>query len=172
LHWYYSKISRDQINEQRRRVALDEKLRAEIQAREQALAELARQAQLQEPDFAWLHNLTSLPVEEVQACLAADETLIEYYFDADELKVFLIDRESVTVTRGAGTRDELKELLSELALSKSRSSATGRLFRGASGTFAREHQSLFARIVSGALCADCRAGSGTEVDHHSFRPVA
>jgi CHAT domain-containing protein/tetratricopeptide (TPR) repeat protein len=114
LHWYYSKISRDENNEQRRRVALDEKLRAEIQSREQALAELARQAQLQEPDFAWQHNLTSLPVEEVQAVLADDETLIEYYFDADELKIFLIDRESVTVTCGAGTRDQLKELTSEL----------------------------------------------------------
>src|SRR5204863_10036728 len=114
LHWYYSKIGRDGNNEQRRRVVPDEKLRAEIQAREQALAELARQAQLQEPNVAWLHNLTSLPVGEVQAVLAHDETLIEYYFDADELKIFLIDRESVTVTQGAGTRGELKELLSEL----------------------------------------------------------
>jgi CHAT domain-containing protein len=114
LHWYYSKISREGTNEQRRRVALDDKLRAEIQSREQALARLARRAQLQEPDFAWLHNLTSLPVEEVQAVLAADETLIEYYFDADELKIFLLDRESVTVTRGAGTREELRELTSEL----------------------------------------------------------
>jgi CHAT domain-containing protein/tetratricopeptide (TPR) repeat protein len=114
LHWYYSRISRDETNEQRRRLALDDKLRAEIRSREQALAELARQAQLQEPDFAWLHNLNSFPVEAAQAVLAADETLVEYYFDADELKIFLIERQSVTIAQGSGTRDELKELISEL----------------------------------------------------------
>ncbi|MBI1766281.1 MAG: CHAT domain-containing protein [Acidobacteria bacterium] len=156
LHWYYSKLSRNDANDQRRRLALDERLRTEIQTRELALTELARQAQVHDPDFDWLHNLAGLSVSEVQAVLAADEALIEYYFDEEELKIFVIDRQSATVAHSPGQRGALKELIAELKFQFEKfnygtayfSTHQEQLLRSLNACLHELHQALFAPVAA------------------------
>jgi CHAT domain-containing protein len=114
LHWFSSKVSKNETSGQRRLMPLNNQLREEIRMREQALAELARQAQIHDPSFVSLNNSTGLEVTELRDALAEDEIVIEYYFDGEELKIFLIGRNELRVLESAYSRDEVKGLVSEL----------------------------------------------------------
>ena len=155
LHWYYSAVNQTETRDQRRRLVLPDTLRAEIQTREQALAELARQAQLRDPHFDWLHNLAGVTVPELQAVLAADEALIEYYFDGDELKIFVIDRDDVTVSKGGRPRGELQDLVFELKFQIEKfgygaayfSAHHAQLLESAQGVLRELYEALFASVA-------------------------
>jgi CHAT domain-containing protein len=114
LHWYYSKTTQYEANGQSRLMMIDRKLMEEIGSRERALVELARQAQINDPHFVWLRNSSGLEVTELRDALADDETVIEYYFDRDELKIFVINRRELHVVESAYSREEIKALVLEL----------------------------------------------------------
>lgn len=114
LHWYYSKVNQNETGGKSRLLAVDEKLREEIRQRESALIELTKQAQLQDPDFVWLRNVSGLRVEELRAALAADEAVIEYYLNEDRLTIFLVDAHDMRVIQTTTPRAELKQLIFEL----------------------------------------------------------
>ena len=114
LHWYSSKTAQHEMNGLSRLAPVDHKLRNEINARELALADLARQGQIRDPHFVWLRDSAGLGVAELREALAADEAVIEYYLDAEELKIFVVGKDDLCVVESAYSRDELKSLIWEL----------------------------------------------------------
>ncbi len=114
LHWYCSKTIQHDANDKSRLLATDDKLREEINVRERALADLAREAQIRDHRFVWLQNCAGLAAEELREALADDETVIEYYLDAEGVKIFVISRRELRVVESPCSRKELRELIVEL----------------------------------------------------------
>jgi tetratricopeptide (TPR) repeat protein len=114
LHWYYSKATLHEGVEKTRHLGLDRNVLQEIHIRENALVDLVREAQLQDADFALLRSDCGITVADLRANIAPDEVVIEYYFDCDELKIFVIDHENLFVVESDYKRHELKELILEL----------------------------------------------------------
>lgn len=114
LHWYYSRVSQSETEGKSRRIEISEQLNREISQRERALAEVVRQAQIQDADFVWLRGLSGMTVSEVHAVLAADETVIEYYLTRDELFIFIIDHHRFEVFHQPVRMAELRNLILEL----------------------------------------------------------
>jgi CHAT domain-containing protein/tetratricopeptide (TPR) repeat protein len=114
LHWFYSRISQFEAEGKSRRLGVDQQLQHEISSRERALSEVVRQAQILDSDFAWMQNPSGMTINELRAILKPDETVIEYYFDGDDLKIFVIDHAQFRVIDSRGRRTELKELILEL----------------------------------------------------------
>ena len=114
LNWFYSKRGLSESAVDVRHQSLDPKVMQEISVRENALAELVRQAQLQDPDFVWLPSEGGMTVTELRSVLAPDETVIEYYFDEDTLKIFVIDQDNLHVANSQYSRQELNDLVLEL----------------------------------------------------------
>src|SRR5262249_29996356 len=107
LNWFYSKRARCEAAVDTRRLSLDPKVMEEIDAREKALGELVRQAQLQDPDFVWLRTEGGMTVAELRSVLAPDETVIEYYFDDESLKIFVIDQKHLHVVQSHFSVEDL-----------------------------------------------------------------
>ena len=114
LHWFYSKANLNEVNGKSRQAGAQQQLRSEIQQRERALAEVARQAQLQDPAFRWLRNVAGITADELREVLAADESLIEYYFDGEQLAIFVIDRAGLRTARSPITRQQLRAAIQRL----------------------------------------------------------
>ncbi|MGH9844440.1 MAG: CHAT domain-containing protein [Blastocatellia bacterium] len=114
LHWYCGKTTQFEMNGKSRLLPADLKLREEINAREQALAGLARQAQMQDRRFVWLRDSAGLTVTELREALAGDEVVIEYYLDAEGLKIFVVGQNDLHVVESAYSREEVKSLILEL----------------------------------------------------------
>lgn len=113
LHWFYSKVHQQEVSEKSQPNG-DLNLLEEIRVRERALVEVARLVQMQSPGFFWLRNVSGMLVEEVRGALAEDETVIEYYFDGEHLKIFVVDHDQLEVVHTPFLRKELKELVLEL----------------------------------------------------------
>ena len=114
LHWFYSKVNQHETSPKSRLLTVDQNLRAEISSRENALSEVARQAQIQAPDFVWLQSSSGMTITELRSTLADDEAVIEYCFDDNDLKIFAIDKNNLYVKQSACGRDEIKQLILEL----------------------------------------------------------
>jgi CHAT domain-containing protein len=62
--------------------------------------QLARHAiQSATPELSSLVTVTSVPSEELKSLVAADETLIEYYYQGKDLYAFILDRERLLAVR-------------------------------------------------------------------------
>jgi CHAT domain-containing protein/tetratricopeptide (TPR) repeat protein len=167
LHWYYSRVNQSEAGEGSRRLnnahpghspndhSGGERLGAEVAARERALSDVARRAQLHDPHFVRLRDVAGLTVAELRAALGADETVVEYYFDADELKIFVIDRERLRVVDSPCRRAQLKTLVLELKFQLEKfqygpayaAAHAGRLIESANACLRELHAALFAPIA-------------------------
>jgi CHAT domain-containing protein/tetratricopeptide (TPR) repeat protein len=155
LRWFYSRVSQSEL-EGRRRLAFNRQtLQGEIRAREQELTELTRLAQLHDPRFVWLENVAGMTVAELREALADDEAVIEYYFDGDELKIFVVDRVALRVIDAPCHRGQLKELILRLKfqLEKFHYGATylaahgARLLESANACLGELYRALFAPVA-------------------------
>ena len=114
LHWYYGKVSGAETRGLVRLLGADRGLREEILRCETALANVARQLQTRDPNFVWLQQSGGMNVEDLRGVLAEDEAVIEYYFDAERLKIFVIDRHQMQVVSGERGLPEISELIQRL----------------------------------------------------------
>jgi CHAT domain-containing protein/tetratricopeptide (TPR) repeat protein len=114
LHWYCNKTTQHEASGDSRLQAMDGRLREEISARERALTRLAREAQIRDRSFVWLQDSAGLAAAELREALTRDETVIEYYLDADGVKIFVINRCELRVVESACSRKELKAMILEL----------------------------------------------------------
>lgn len=82
-----------------------------------AARDATRQLREQSPELASLVSVTALSAREVQALVPADETLVEYFRDGDELIAFVVTRASLGVVRldGRGLPAELARFRREVA---------------------------------------------------------
>jgi CHAT domain-containing protein len=73
------------------------------------------------PEVASLVSVSSTPIEEIQARIPADETLVEYYYDDSSLFIFLLSRQGLQVLRTdtVGLDAEVKALRDVIAAPKS-----------------------------------------------------
>ena len=155
LHWFYSRVSQRELGGQSRRSSAESNLQEEINAREQALADVVRRAQVHDPNFVILRNVAGLTVRELQESLDKDETVIEYYFDAGELKIFVIDRERLRVADAPVGRTQLKTLVLELKFQLEKfqygaayiSAHAERLLTGVNECLRELHRALFAPVA-------------------------
>src|SRR5262249_28422400 len=116
LNWFYTKMDRPEIAVNTRHLSLDATVMQEIRIREKALAELVREAQLQDAEFLRLRTESGMTVAELRSVLAPDETVIEYYFDEESLKIFVIDQENLEVVESQFSPRDLNSLMLQLAL--------------------------------------------------------
>ena len=116
LHWYYSKVHQRELDGKQLPVADQKNLHEEIRVRERQLVEMTRLVQMRDPNFFWLRNVSGMLIDELRSNLAADEAVIEYYFDGDDLVIFVIDQGQFRVIRGLDQRQNLKDLILELKL--------------------------------------------------------
>lgn len=114
LHWYYSKVGNAETQTQSRLVGVDLRLQADLMQCERALAEVTRQLQTSDTDFLWLQQSGGMTVQELREVLAADEIVIEYYFDGDDVKIFVIDRQAMNVFDSVSNVAEISELIQTL----------------------------------------------------------
>ncbi|MEK7829847.1 MAG: CHAT domain-containing protein, partial [Acidobacteriota bacterium] len=114
LHWYYSKVGNAETQTKSRLAGTDIRLQADLLQCERALAEVTRQLQTSDTDFLWLRQSGGMTVRELRAILAADETVIEYYFDGDEVKIFVIDHQAMNVVGSGCGVGEISELIQTL----------------------------------------------------------
>jgi len=114
LNWYYSRVHQQDGSEKSRLQGGDRSLLEQIKVRERALVEVAHLVQLQTPGFFQLRDVSGMPVDDLRTALAEDETVIEYYFDGDDLKIFVIDHAQLLVVQSKWRRQELKNLVLEL----------------------------------------------------------
>ncbi|MDX2032207.1 MAG: CHAT domain-containing tetratricopeptide repeat protein [Blastocatellia bacterium] len=113
LHWYYSKAGQRDTNEKSRLVTSDRALQLEITRRERELANVARIVQIRDPHFAWQENATGMTVGELRVHLAPEETVVEYYFDEERLRIFVIDGDRLHVVSSPFDKSQLRELIFE-----------------------------------------------------------
>lgn len=114
LHWFYSKVHQRELDGKQLAIADQKNLHEEIKVRERALVEMTRLVQMRDPGFFWLRNVSGMLVDELRSYLAPDEAVIEYYFDGDDLIIFVVDGEQLRVVRGPMGRQELRGLILEL----------------------------------------------------------
>ncbi len=114
LHWFYSKANHRDTSEKSRRLTSDRVLRHEISRRESELAKVVRAAQIRDPHFAWQERVAGMTVEDLRACLVPGEVVVEYYFDGDELRIFVIDDARLEVVASACGKAQLREMVFEL----------------------------------------------------------
>lgn len=114
LHWHYSKVSSAEIQGESRLLDVGERSPEEITRCERALAEVTRQLQAADPDFVLLERSGGMTVEDLRAILAPDEVVIEYYFDDERLKIFVIDRAGLRRVSDGCNRQEISEQIQQL----------------------------------------------------------
>jgi tetratricopeptide (TPR) repeat protein len=90
LNGLYSRLS--QPGSTTGRSVPNEALRESIRERERKMVELLRRAASEEEPWAALEARPGADISEVQALLAEDETLIEYYTIRDRFCAFVVDR--------------------------------------------------------------------------------
>jgi CHAT domain-containing protein/tetratricopeptide (TPR) repeat protein len=156
LHWFYSRASQSEGTPNNRLLIKDEKLRTEILTRERMLLQLTRQAQIQDAKFGWLENIGGLKIEELRALLAADETVIEYYFDDEALQVFVIDPQQMHVISSPVGRNEIRQMVVALKFQLEKfqygkpyvTAHERRLLQGTNNCLQKLWQALFAPVAA------------------------
>lgn len=114
LHWLHARVRDSQARTNNRSVLFEQDLQSEIRAKERALAELARRAQVHDPAFNVLQGAGGLPAAELRKVLNAGEILIEYYADKGNLMAFVVDHSAVDVIHLPGTLADIRELATEM----------------------------------------------------------
>ena len=114
LHWHYSKEDRNESPDRGFRLNGERMPRREILECERELGEVTRQLQSLDPGFARLQHNEGLTVAELRALLRPDEVVLEYYFDGDRLKIFVIDREQLRVVDSGPRQSEIGEAIQRL----------------------------------------------------------
>lgn len=113
LLWFYNKANLHDAGDKSRALAMNRQVQQEIDRRERALSELAREAQIRAPHSSLLRSVAGITVDDVRDALAADEIVIEYYFDAESLKIFVIGREGMHVIGSPYSPAELRSMILE-----------------------------------------------------------
>ena len=115
LHWYTSKASRSDTGVFRSMPGgSGAQMREHVRARERSLEELSRQMQVLDPDFVAVHGPSGLAVRELREALREDEIVVEYYFQEETLKLFVIDRNELRVIDAPNSRAEINATILEL----------------------------------------------------------
>jgi CHAT domain-containing protein len=114
LYWLHSRMRETQSNPDNRSVAFEQELKSQIRAKESALADVARRAQVQDPHFNPLEGAGGLTVEELRKSLKQNDALIEYYADSGNLIAFVVNQRAVEVIHLPGTLTDIREQAMEM----------------------------------------------------------
>jgi CHAT domain-containing protein len=114
LNWLYDRTNDHPSSGEQRAQEGEQRLQTEIRARERSLSELLRQLQLEDEEYSSLHTTASITVPDLQRCLREREALIEYYFAANELKIFVTSQHDFQVTSTPVRRDDIYPWLQRL----------------------------------------------------------
>lgn len=156
LHWFYSRAGQLDSQPQNRRLTVEPGLRAQIRRRENKLNFIVRQLQAHDPGFVWLPQAPGITVTELQKLLAANEVVIEYYFDDELLRLFVIDRDQLQVAHSAYSLTQINDLIVELRFQFDKfqygaayvNAHFARLRAGAQQCLARLYEALLAPIAA------------------------
>jgi CHAT domain-containing protein len=125
LNWYYHRIDTEQLRPEESNLARIEHLQTEAQSREKALVRTLRELPDSVPEAALLRGAQGVPLDEIQALLPQDSTLVEYFAVGDQLLVVVLESgriEIVPVTllrRVTGLLQMLRSQLAKLRLDES-----------------------------------------------------
>lgn len=114
LQWFHNKANDHDVQGRIRSMATDTVYREEMRSREQALEELTCEAQIRDARFSAVGSSPGLTLLDLQAALAVDETIAEYYIDGNSILCFVIDRDRRAVVECPTPIAEVRELILEL----------------------------------------------------------
>lgn len=151
VNWYYSRLEPDGDGTEPVSDAAHP-----IREREQALAALQDRIAAGR-GVAGLYA-TPLGLDAVQARIAPDAALVEYFLAGDELLAFVVRCDTVTVLRNLATRDEMPDLARQIRFQISRAIAAGsgaqsgpradRLLRDARRALGAAHAAIMAPVMA------------------------
>ena len=97
LNWYYHRIDTEQLRTEENNLARIEHLQTEAQEREKALLRTLRELPDAVPETALLRGSQGVPLEEIQALLPRDSTLIEYFAVGDQLLAVVLKYDGIEI---------------------------------------------------------------------------
>src|SRR5262249_50298605 len=96
LNWYYHRIEIEQLGHEEHSAERVSELLFKARQREDELLRILRESSAAE-GHPGLHAPAAASLEEIQAKLEADETLLEYFFVHDRILVALLSRNSLEI---------------------------------------------------------------------------
>jgi CHAT domain-containing protein len=114
LHWLHARIQQSQANTNNRSVAVELDLQSQIRAKERALGDLARRAQVRDPHFSSLGGAGGLTAGDLRKVMTPEDTLIEYYADRGTLMAFVVDQRGIDVIQLPGILADIREEATEM----------------------------------------------------------
>lgn len=97
LNWYYTRINLEEQKAHRGSTPAVQTLIDEVHKREDQLIRLLRQVSSESVNYLTLQRVTTSSLEEIQASLANDAVLVEYYAVDDRVLAFAITREDFKI---------------------------------------------------------------------------
>jgi len=97
LNWYYHRIELEHLSPEEINPARIQQLKTEAQAREKSLLRALRELPDSEPEATLLRGSRGVPLEEIQAALPKDASLIEYFSVGDQLLAVLLNGDGLEV---------------------------------------------------------------------------
>jgi len=85
LNWYYHRIELEHLSPEEVSPTRIQRLKSEAQVREKSLLRALRELPDSEPEATLLRGARGIPLEDIQASLPKDTTLIEYFSVGDQL---------------------------------------------------------------------------------------
>ncbi|MBI1745666.1 MAG: CHAT domain-containing protein [Acidobacteria bacterium] len=114
LNWLYDRLNNQEPPSDQRTTLRQAHLQGEIRAREQALADLHRQFQLNSLGSSPSQPSVTVSPEEARQCLLEDEVLLEFYLTDDSLKTFVLSKQGLEVLSRRVSRDEVGRTVAAL----------------------------------------------------------
>ncbi len=113
LNGLYTLLARDEGKLRKTPDLDDQALRLEAEHRERQIERLLRQLQVRRAPSS-VHDIPLIRLEDVQASLQEDETLLAYYTIEDEILAFVVTSDSVTLKRGLTSAAQVMDVADRL----------------------------------------------------------
>jgi CHAT domain-containing protein len=122
LNWYYHRIELEQLRPEESSPERIEQLKTGAQTREKSLMRVLRELPDSEPEAVFLRGSQGVPLEDIQAALPKDSTLLEYYAAGNQLLAVVLTRDALEIhpvtllPRVAGMLQMLRSQLAKFRL--------------------------------------------------------
>lgn len=122
LNWYYHRIELENLRPEEASPARIQQLKTEAQAREKSLLRVLRELPDSEPEATLIRGSLGIPLEDIQAALPKDASMIEYFTVGEQLLAVLLTRAGLEVfpvtllPRVAGLLQMLRSQLAKFRL--------------------------------------------------------
>lgn len=114
LNWLYDRSGGQRSVGEQRSLAGEQRLQEEIRVRERVMSDLLRQLQLKDEEYSSLQTSATTTPNDLRSHLLENEVLVEYFFTAESLKIFVVDKEQFHTASVPVRRRDIQERIERL----------------------------------------------------------